>query len=244
MTNIDGHEGRTLLLPAMILGAGMLLAAIAFGAFFHAARQPDRTIATVGAATREFEADRIKWRLSISRLVGQDELQTGFSMVSDDVANLRAQLVAAGLPDSSITLQPPSAQPQYSREGGRSGYSVVQPLYVLTTDIARLESVALEPGRFLAPGLALDYSQLEYFYSGIDELKHALLADATDDALRRAQEIAGSTDGDVGDIITARAGVFQITEPFSTEVSGYGIHNTSTRKKEITVTVHGEFRIR
>ena len=41
--------------------------------------------------------------------------------------------------------------------------------------------------------------------------------------------------------MAARAGVFQITEPYSTEVSDYGVHNTSTRVKEITVTVHATF---
>ena len=42
---------------------------------------------------------------------------------------------------------------------------------------------------------------------------------------------------------TARAGVFQITEPYSTEVSGMGMYNTSTRRKEITVTVHASFAL-
>jgi uncharacterized protein len=63
-------------------------------------------------------------------------------------------------------------------------------------------------------------------------------------AKRRAEEIVGSTGGKVGGVTSARAGVFQITEPFSTEVSSFGVHNTSTRRKEITVTVHSAFRIR
>lgn len=244
MTDSTGRDGRNLLLPAAILSAGILLAALAFGLFFHSARQPERTVSVVGAATRAFEADRIKWRLSLSRMVGEQELPRGFELMRDDVANVRSQLAAAGLPDSALTMQPPSAQPLYSPQGGRSGYTVMQPLYILSSDIAQVEAVALEPGRILTPGMALEYSQLEYFYDGIAELKHALLADATRDAKRRAEEIATSTDGSVGAMVTARAGVFQITEPYSTEVAGYGIHNTSTRKKEITVTVHGEFRIR
>lgn len=243
MTTDTGRDGRSLLLAAAVLSAGVLLGAVAFGAFFHSARQPERTIAVVGAATRSFTADIVKWRLSISRQVGEDGLQRGFEQIHDDVASLRAALLAAGIPDSAITLQPPSAQPQYSPQGGRSGYSIVQPLYIVSTDIAQVEGIALDPGRFLTGGLALEYSQLEYFYSGIAELKHALLADATRDAKARAEEIAGSAGGRVGNVVTARAGVFQITEPYSTEVSSYGVHNTSTRAKEITVTVHGEFRL-
>lgn len=243
MTNEIGRGARDLLLPAAVLSAGLLLAAVVFGLFFHSARQPERTVTVTGAATRAFEADRIKWRLSISRMVAEQDLVAGFEQIREDVAAIRAQLATAGLPDSALTLQPPSAQPLYSPQGGRSGYSVTQPIYVLSSDIERVEAVALEPGRILSPGMALEYSQLEYFYDGIAALKHALLADATLDAKRRAEEIAGSTDGRVGPMAAARAGVFQITEPYSTDVAGYGIHNTATRKKEITVTVHGEFRI-
>jgi hypothetical protein len=44
-------------------------------------------------------------------------------------------------------------------------------------------------------------------------------------------------------MISAKAGVFQIIEPYSTEVESYGMYNTSSRKKDITVTVHAQFLI-
>jgi len=42
-------------------------------------------------------------------------------------------------------------------------------------------------------------------------------------------------------LISACAGVFQITEPYSTEVAGYGMYNTSSARKNIKVTVSAEF---
>ena len=41
----------------------------------------------------------------------------------------------------------------------------------------------------------------------------------------------------------ARAGVLQITRPWSTEVASYGIHDTSTIEKDVTSTVHLTFLI-
>jgi hypothetical protein len=38
--------------------------------------------------------------------------------------------------------------------------------------------------------------------------------------------------------------VFQITEPYSTEVSSLGIYDTSTRKKQISVTASAVFAIK
>ena len=112
---------------------------------------------------------------------------------------------------------------------------------MISRDVDRLESLALNPAELIAGGLVLESSQLEYFYSGLDSLKHQLLATATEDARTRAEEIAGGSGLSIDRIAGARAGVFQITEPFSTEVSDFGIHNTATKRKEITVTVHATF---
>ncbi|WP_232502671.1 hypothetical protein [Candidatus Cloacimonas acidaminovorans] len=48
----------------------------------------------------------------------------------------------------------------------------------------------------------------------------------------------------MGKLREARAGVFQITEPYSTEVSDYGIYNTSTRSKSISVTLTAIFKLK
>lgn len=235
-------KASRLVVAAAILATGMLAGAIAFGLLFKASRDV-RTVQVVGAATRGFESDIAKWRINLSRPVAGNDLSGGYSALRDDVALLVERLQTAGIPDSAIHRQPVNAQPQWNRDGERSGFLVQQSIFIVSSEPDRIEALALAPGDVLPPGLALEYSQLEYFYSGIAALKHSLLADATRDARSRAQEIVGSTDGELGPITEARAGVFQITEPFSTEVSGGGMHSTATRRKEITVTVHARFQL-
>jgi hypothetical protein len=134
--------------------------------------------------------------------------------------------------------------PRWDQFGSQVGFSLDQGLTVIAEGGGQaLETIALDPGGLLEAGIVLQFSRLEYFFSGIDELKHSLLSQATADARRRAEEIAGGSEMAVDKIVSARAGVFQITEPFSTEVSDYGVHNTSTRSKEITVTVHATFTV-
>jgi len=231
-----------LVIAAAILALGLVAGAVAFGLLFKASRST-RTVQVTGAATRSFESDVAKWRLNLSRPIAGSDLSAGYAELGRDVALLVDGLRAAGVPDSAINLQPVSAQPQWNRDGERSGFLVQQSLFVVSTDTDAIERLALAPGTVMPPGIALEYSQLEYFYSGIAQLKHSLLADATRDAQARAQEIVGSTDGELGPIVEARAGVFQITEPYSTEVSGGGMHSTATRRKEITVTVHARFQV-
>ena len=267
-----GRGGSRLVLAAGVLALGVLLGAVAFGLFFYQARERAETIQVVGSASERFRADIAKWRVTLARQVGDGELSSGYERIREDLDRFLARLEEAGVPRAAVSVQPVNAQPQWGPQG-REGYNLVQGLYVVWESPEQLEALALNPGRLLGEGAALESSMLEYYYSGIAELKRTLLARATADARRRAAEIAGgatvpvaSTDaetaedtvesrdaeppparaepGEPGRMISARAGVFQITEPYSTEVASYGIHSTSTRDKEISVTVHATFLAR
>lgn len=231
---------RSALLPALVLALGLVLAALVFGLLFYNARNAGDTVQTVGAATEQFTADVAKWRLSLTRQTGLDDQQAGYRGLAEDVRQLRAQLGGLGIADTSVTVQPPSAHPTYGYNGTPTGYQVQQALFVVSDDVDAIEALALDPASLQTGGAALQMSTLEYFYSDLDALKRSLLARATEDARARAREIAG--DG-VDHMTSARAGVFQITEPYSTEVASYGMHSTSTRKQEITVTVHATFDV-
>jgi hypothetical protein len=229
---------RSALLPAAVLALGLVLAALVFGVLFYQARDTGDTVQTVGAATEQFAADVAKWRLSLARQTGLDGQQAGYRGLAEDVRALSAQLTGLGIPDTSVTVQPPQSNPTYGYNSTPTGYQVQQALFVVSDDVDAIEMLALDPSSLRTGGASLQQSTLEYFYSGLDTLKRSLLARATEDARARAREIAG--DG-VDRMTAARAGVFQITEPYSTEVASYGMHRTATRKQEITVTVHATF---
>lgn len=233
---------RRSLLPALVLASGLVLAAVVFGAFFYQARDAGDTVQTVGAATEQFTADVAKWRLTLARRTGLGDQQAGYVGLAGDVQALRAQLRGLGLPDSAVNVQPPNANEVYEN-GYVTGHQVQQTLFVVSDDVAEIESLALSPATLQLGGATLQMSQLEYFYSDLDRLKRSLLARATEDAQERAAEIVRATGAAVGAVTSARAGVFQITEPFSTEVASYGMHATATRRQEITVTVHATFAL-
>jgi hypothetical protein len=229
---------------ALVLGAAAILAAAVFGVFFRSARATRDTIQVTGAATEPFEADVVKWSITISRQVPTDGVADGYTALREDRAQVVRRLGEAGIPEETLNVQPVTANPRWDQFGSQVGFSLDQGLTVVAEDGGReLEAIALDPGPLLESGVVLQYSRLEYFFSGIDELKHRLLSQATADARRRAEEIAGGSEMAIDKIVSARAGVFQITEPFSTEVSDYGVHSTATRKKEITVTVHATFSV-
>jgi hypothetical protein len=226
---------------ASVLAIGVIVAATVFGLFFYFARTPTETLRVVGGASQRFTADTLKWSVTLTRVAGGASPSPGYAALRQDAVALLAALDDRDVPDSAVRVQPPTSNPMYGREGAISGYRVQQSVQVVTSELDAVEELALDPGQFLSEQMILERSQLEYFYSEIDTLKHELLEKATEDARERAQRIAQAAGVRVGAVREARAGVFQIREPYSTDVSGYGVYNTASRDKEISVTVHAAF---
>jgi hypothetical protein len=228
----------------IIFGVCILIAALVLGIFFYKARFPQNTIRVTGYATKGFESDMVKWSFAVSRSAGLKDIKNGYQLLTQDMDLLITELEMNGIDTGEISIQPPSAQPQYNRDGQISGYSIRQNIFVISHNLKTVEKLALKPDFIYEKGIILEYSNLEYNYSKIADLKKELLADATKDAMNRALEISKSSGAKLGKMVSARQGVFQITEPYSTEVSDYGVYSTATKKKNITVTVTASFIIK
>lgn len=82
-----------------------------------------------------------------------------------------------------------------------------------------------------------------YLYTKLASIHAEILAEATRDARERAVEIARRAGGDVGSVRRVCTGVFQITPRNSTEMSDYGIYDTSSPEKDVTAAVRVTFRV-
>jgi hypothetical protein len=229
---------------AILLGISLVLAAFVFGILFYSARSTENTINVVGMATKRFDSDIVKWRLTISRNTGLNDVTRGYSLIQTDLQFLRKLLAEKGLQEKELTIQPINTMLNYSREGQITGYNLQQGVFVITSNIAAVEDIALNPSDLFDRGIVLQNSDLEYFYSKLSDIKMELLAEATKDAQKRAEEIAKSSGVSLGTVTNLRTGVFQITEPFSTEVSDYGMYNTRTKQKDISITIRTAFKIK
>ena len=90
----------------------------------------------------------------------------------------------------------------------------------------------------------LSLRQPEYFYSNLAELKIDLLKEATLDAKQRATSMLSATGANVGKVKQMKMGVFQITPPDSTDVSDYGMNDTSSIDKKITAVTNIVFNVK
>jgi hypothetical protein len=78
----------------------------------------------------------------------------------------------------------------------------------------------------------------EFIYTKLADLKLIMIGEATANARERAERIAKESRCKVGSVKDARAGVLQITRPWSTEVTSSGANDTSSVEKDVTSVVH------
>ncbi len=231
-------------LNVKFLGVCFIVGLMILGLFLVKSRDEDKTLRIVGYANKQFVSDLVKWNLTVQKTSNPGGLSAAYRSLSADVSAFRQFLIEKGIPAKEISIQPVNSSPMYDNYGAITSYSLTQNLFIITNQIENIEKQALNPDFFADKGLLLQMSNLSYLYTKLPELKKELLAAATTDALARAREVSSAAKVRLGKMREARGGVFQITEPYSTDVSDYGIYNTSTRDKSISVTLSAVFELK
>jgi len=233
-----------------IITAGIIASALILGSFFYQAISDQSTIKVVGISKRAFRADKLKWSLTFESHVGRNELEKGYLEMEKKLNDFKEEIEAVGISAEQFNVQPTTVDKEYGyiNENGNSrrifkGYHLRQYLFLVTEDIEKVEDLVLNPLKLYKKNIIINASNLEYFYSNIDQLKKDIIAEATINAQERAEKMLENTDLKLGKVNSMRSGIFQITEPYSTDASSMGIYNTSSRDKEISVTAHVVFSI-
>ena len=118
-----------------------------------------------------------------------------------------------------------------------------QTISVGTSNVENIAEAAGEVTDLLREGIFVSGGKPSYTYSGVSDAKVQIIAQAAANARTRAEEITKKAGGNITEIKDIRQGVIQITTPNSTQVSSYGINDTSTIMKDISVVVTVEFGI-
>ena len=228
------------------LAEAIVIAAIILGSFFYCSqKKPVNTIRVVGYASGDYDSDIMKWNINV-QVVNSDQL-AGQQALHTNLVRLREFLKEINLNPADLEIRPSFNYANYNRDGNISGFTLEQNYSVAIRDTVRfaeIESIAYDLSILTKKGINVRNSNVEYFISALPDVKKEIIAEATKDARDRANEVAKVTNTRLGKLLSGRVGVFQITEPLSVEVQSYGIYNTHTRKKQISVTMTGEFQLK
>ncbi|MEP0814840.1 MAG: SIMPL domain-containing protein [bacterium] len=232
----------------VVLSAALVVFAVIASAAAVKIKRANDLITVTGSAKRQITSDYITWGGSVSfQALTQ---QAAYAEVEKYSARVRQFFKDKGVPDEWITFNPLQSERYVITDKHADGsetrhweYSITQTFEVKGEDVAAIEALPGEIAVLLNEGIPLESWAPQYLYTKLADIRGELLAEATKDAKSRAKAIAESAGGRVGSVRQARMGVFQITPRFSTEVSDYGMYDTSSLQKDVTAVVSITFAV-
>ena len=238
--------------PQLLLGMAALALALVIAAFigagaFKAAKRANDQIEVTGSAKRPIRSDYAVWRGSVA--TQGPVLTDAYAEITRQAQVVRQFLAQSGVPDSAVTIKPVETQSIYrvTENGSQTnellGYRMSQQFEVRSADVNGITALSQRATALINQGVPLQSAAPEYLYTRLADVRTEMLAQATEDAKRRAEALAKAAGAGIGAVRSARQGVFQITPRNSTEVSDYGINDTSSLEKDITAVVRVTFAV-
>lgn len=236
--------------PELFLGLlSLALAAVwiahIFASTIHDARHTADTITITGSARKPIGSNLVRWSLEVdgraaTRVRAAVELKRESAYV---VAFLRAAGIRADEIEPEV-VQTETIVTRVNKHLTRTSYLVSQGLGVSTSQIDVVEAAAVRIGDLLARGIDVSAQPLAYISTDLEEAKLQALGAATAEVRRRAEILVKGLGGKLGKMRASSLGVYQITPRNSTEVSDYGISDTSSRLKDVTAVVSATFAVK
>ncbi|HEY9657870.1 MAG TPA: SIMPL domain-containing protein [Allocoleopsis sp.] len=236
--------------PQLFAGLAALSLAMVLSAWIGAkairdVKQSNDVLIVTGSAKRPIRSDYIIVRLTVSSQ--RPTAQAAYQDLQRQTERVQAYLKEKQIPDDAITM---SAIETYAipevdsngRDMGRTlAYRLSQRFEIRSTQVDQYSQFAQQATELINENVSLVVDPPQYLYTQLSKLRIEMVAEATKDAKARAEAIASSTGDRVGAVRSAETGVFQITSRNSTDVSDYGIYDTTSIEKDITAVVSVTF---
>lgn len=235
---------------AAIVAAAMIICAFVFRDAYISRTEKTGNIEVTGLGEREFTSDLIVWSGYFKRMA--PALKDAYADLDKDREVVRKYLISNGVPEKEIVFSSVNISKEfetiYHENGGSSdrfiGYSLSQNVTISSSAVEKVEDISRRVTEVINQGVEFNSYEPAYYYTKLAELKLQMIAEATADARKRAEEIAKNAGADLGDLITADMGVFQITGKNSNEdYSWGGAFNTSSKEKSASITMRLTFEV-
>jgi hypothetical protein len=214
---VSGERSWLLLAAALLLALGVAAAGGFVGRGLFEARATERTVTVKGLAEREVDADLAFWPISFTATA--NDLAAAQARIDRDAERIRAFLRERGFEDAEVEAGPPLVTDRMAeggyRDQGLERYVVRGVLTVRSPKIGKVRAASGDTARLVADGVVLvrDYEvRTQYLFTKLEAIKPEMIAEATGDARRAAEQFARDSGSRVGAIRTAQQGYFSIED--------------------------------
>ena len=222
------REDRTWLIAAAILALGLMLGGWLMGDGLTRAKRSDRAVTVRGLAERDVVADLATWTIAYAA----QGTELGAVQAKSD-ADTRAILDffrSLGFKDEDVSTAGVNVSQYFDNARGADNITVRRRLQLRTTDIAKARRAFARQFDLVRRGVVLEEgSGMVYSFTRLNEVKPAMIAEATRDARKGAEQFAKDSGADVGGIKTATQGYFSIGARDGENSSGTDTPNQKVR---------------
>jgi len=205
-------------MAAALVAGGLALGGFFVGDGFVAARALERSVEVKGLAEREVPADTAIWPIQF--VVAGNDLEPLLARLEQQGEQVRAFLTLRGFAEQEISVGAPSITDRlaqgYADPNVRFRYSVSQAITVFTAEVAAVRGAGRELLELGKAGIVFTQDNYEYrtqyLFNGLNDIKPAMIEQATRNARQVAQKFAEDSDSRLGKIRTARQGQFGIAD--------------------------------
>lgn len=220
MTDKDTCSAKSCI-PAWILIAPLVLAlALAYAGWqvkdgLQSFNSADRVVTVKGLAQQDVKATLALWPISYTE-TGNDltALQNEMDAKGQRIMTFLKQY---GIEENEVELQQVNVQDVLANayrnnDGGANRYILTQGYMVRTNKVDDIARAAQNVGALVKQGVVLanNGSGPTYLFTGLNDIKPQMIADATKNAREAAEQFAADSGENVGGIKRANQGVFQI----------------------------------
>lgn len=238
-------------LSAIVFAIAIVIAAYVLGDAVINRNKPQGTVNVTGLGETNFTSDLIVWEGNFTR--ESRDLKAAYADLEKDRNAVTQYLKSKGITEDQLVFNAVTTntlyQQNYTPSGTYAGqtftgYQLNQTLVIESKEVEKVEKVSREITELLNQGITFYSQPPRYYYTQLESLKLELVAKATEDGRIRAERIADNSKSDLGDLIVANMGVFQITGQNSGEdYSWGGVFNTSAKNKTASITMKLTFEV-
>ncbi|MBR9754392.1 SIMPL domain-containing protein [Cobetia sp. 4B] len=209
------------IISSAVLGGLLAVGMVWSGSYLKQAAQvwesSSRVVTVKGLAEREVKADLALWPLHFS--VNANQLTGLHEALANDERKIRAFLTARGFPADQVTVTSPQVTDlytnSYNAQRPDERYRAEATVLVRSPKVDLVKQSASLTGELVREGILLsaDYAyRTEFLFTGLEAIKPDMIAAATADARRAAQQFAEDSGSTVGHIKHASQGYFSISD--------------------------------
>lgn len=200
----------------LFIMVGLVMLGMMFPRAVEKYRSYDRTVNVKGLCEKEVKADKVIWPV-VYKVMAND-IQSIYDQTDGSNAVIMDYLKAGGIDASEITVSVPQISDKFANEYGNNDrayrYIATNVITVCTDKVDDVLALMSRQSDLLKKGIVTGgntwENPVEFKYEGLNEIKPAMIEEATMNAREAAEKFAKDSESKLGKIKTANQGTFTI----------------------------------